>query len=253
MVHSGAGPTSAFVERGDRATMLAAHRGNLREIADGRPLWVPVFNYGFCRGEQLDVASTPSELGPIGEAYRTSEATWRTPVPVFSFAGVDGAPAALEAREPVVDPFDGRSAFGELHDRDGVVVWYGAAFSTTTFVHYVERLAGGPLYRYDKRFPGTVRDASGSREVELVYHVRPAGTALDYAWDDLLVRARADGVVRDLDGDGRVRWASASALARTWLEQMEADPLALLDDPSRTGVGAEVERLGRRLEIGDFE
>ena len=253
MVHSGAGPTAVYVERGDRDAMLATHRAHLHAIADGRPLWVPVFNYGFCRGEQLRVDATPSELGPIGESYRMTTATWRTPVPVFSFAGSEDPPAALAARSGEVDPFDAVSAFGELVDRDGVIVWYGAPLDATTFIHHVERRAGGPLYRYDKRFRGVVADAAGERDVELVYHVRPAGAHLDYRWDDLAADARRTEVVMPLDPVGRIRWASARRLADAWLAALAADPFALLDRASREGVGRRVEQLGRRLQIGDFE
>ena len=56
----------------------------------------------------------------------------------------------------MLDPFGSDTVFGLIHRADGVVMMYGAPFNSFTAIHYIERLSGGPLYRYDKLFSGKV-------------------------------------------------------------------------------------------------
>jgi aminoglycoside N3'-acetyltransferase len=235
-----------------RAEILAEHTHVVRHVADGRDVWMPTFNYNFCVSGEMNVGSTPSQVGPISEHFRAVSA-WRTPVPVFSFCG-DGIPAAaLEPCKGRIDPFDEGSAFGQLVARDGIVLFYGAPFKSATLIHHAERSAGGPLYRYDKTFPGTVFQHETGVDVQLLYHVRPQGLHLDYAWANLENEAIAKGVLRPLDNQARVSWASARDLHDLWLSSIIAEPLALLDEGSRARVEPRLMDLGRRFELGDFE
>jgi aminoglycoside N3'-acetyltransferase len=154
----------------------------------------------------------------------------------------------------MTDPFGSQSIFGNLYDADGVVVYYGETFHYNTIVHFAERKAGGPLYRYDKLFRGVVVKESGKEMPgSLNYHVRPMGTGLDYDWPRLLGDAIDSGVCVRLDGYPEILAASAKALTDHWVDAMSADPFSLLDDKTQAWARLAYEKTGRRFTIGDFE
>ena len=235
----------------ERGALLHAHLQLLSEAAGTRGLWMPEFNYGFPRSRSYDVAETPTDLGPIPEAFRTAQAEWRTPVPIFSVAGTGPEPP-LEWGENT-DPFGPRSIFAKLVEGDGVILWYGNTFSSSTIIHYVEGKCG-PVYRYDKTFPGVVtmpdrESVAGS----LRCHVRPFGSGLEYAWERLERAAVDAGVARPLDGSAGVLAANAAGICEFLEDMMLGDRLALLDDKTRRWVEPALDDVGRRFMITDFE
>jgi aminoglycoside 3-N-acetyltransferase len=226
----------------------------LVRCANNRDIWTPTFNYDFPHTLRFDVDRDQSQVGPISEYLRLNFAEWRTECPIFSFAGTGLMPDSQLEASHLVDPFDRPSPFGHLVDRAGSILFYGASLSSATVLHHVETLSGGPLYRYDKNFSGTVRSTSGSEiEVTLRYHVRPMGRHLEYAWERLQEDLSAHGILVDVEPSAGVMALAAAVVVEFWLERVAADPLYFLDDQSRRWVGPELERLGRRFELGDFE
>lgn len=236
----------------DRDAWLDEHIALLREAAGEHALWLPTFNYDFANTRVFDVAASESQLGPIPERFRVTAAEWRTPIPMFSIAGIGPAPSPSWGDH--TDPFGGDSIFARLVKDDGVVLCYGDTFHYNTLVHYAERISGGPVYRYDKVFPGRVVMASGaSVNGSLDYHVRPLATGLDYDWPRLLEEALEAGVCRRLDGHPEVLAASARSLCELWAKELRQDPFALLDEKTRKWVEHAIDELGRRFLISDFE
>lgn len=236
----------------DRDSYLDAHVALIRDTAEGRALWMPAFNYDFSKSRVFDVRKSESQLGPIPERFRVTVAKWRTPIPIFSVAGIGGQPR--QSWGEFTDPFGDDSMFAELVAADGVVLYYGDTFHYNTLVHYAERVVGGPVYRYDKIFPGSVVLSDGTAvEGSLNYHVRPLGTGLDYDWPRLLDEALDSGVCRRLDGNPEILAASARRLCDLWVREMKRDPYALLDEKTRKWVEPAIEELGRRFIISDFE
>jgi aminoglycoside N3'-acetyltransferase len=236
----------------DKKAFLDSHVALLREISADRSLVSPAFNYDFPRTRLFDVNSDPAQLGPIPEHFRSTAAEWRTHVPIFSVAGIGPVPQIPWGDR--TDPFGPESIFAWLIANDGVILYYGGTFHYNTIVHYAERQAGGPPYRYDKIFEGDVRAPSGDVEHgSLNYHVRPLNTGLDYEWPVLLQQALDAGVCRRLDRYPQILAASARHLCDSWVKAMQRDPLALLDAATRKWVEPKLDDLGRRFEIGDFE
>jgi aminoglycoside 3-N-acetyltransferase len=237
----------------DRKSFLDAHVSVLTQAADDRGLWIPAFNYDFPRTHVFDVAADAAQVGPIPEHFRTTAAEWRTPVPIFSVTGTGPMPVVPWGQD--TDAFGEESVFARLVESDGVILYYGDTFSYNTIVHYAERRSGGPAYRYDKLFGGQVVTSADNLSVlgSLLYHVRPLGTDLDYDWGGLLESAIGAGVCRRLDGFPEVLASSARALCDFWIEALEKDPLALLDQKTRQWVEPKLEKLGRRFVIGVFE
>jgi len=236
----------------DRNAFLDAHASLLTEAAGIHALWMPTFNYDFPVTGVFDVTRSESQLGPIPERFRTGAAEWRTAIPMFSVSGTGSSPESEWG--PDTDPFGDDSAFAKLVRQDGVVLYYGRTFHYNTIVHYAERLAGGPVYRYDKIFPGEVVLADGKAvSGSLRYHVRPLGTGLDYDWPRLLDEAVAAGICRRLDHLPEVLAASARRLCDLWVCRMRPDPFALLDETSRQWAEPAIAKLGRGFVISDFE
>jgi len=233
--------------------MLASHVQNLESLVGGRDLWLPTFNYDYCISGLFDVDRDVSQVGPITEYYRQRHSLWRAPIPVFSVCGSSDRGQRIEGVAAEIDPFGRGSVFGDLVARNGLIVWYGAPFASTTFIHHVERQAGGPVYRYDKRFQGIVVQGDERFETTLLYHVRPLGLDLDYGWETLETAARESGVLRQHALAPNVMWASARDLLDTWVAGLARDPLHLLSAESRVVVASRLDELGRPFEIGDFE
>jgi aminoglycoside 3-N-acetyltransferase len=121
-------------------------------------------------------------------------------------------------------------------------------------VHYSERESGGPLYRYDKLFPGRVIMADASSvEGSLNYHVRPMNMGLDYDWPRLKTEAVNAGVLRHLDEFPEILAASARGLNDLWKANLADNPFSLLDQASRSWAEPRVNQLGRRFLLSDFE
>ncbi len=252
-VHSDLLQTASLLSiRTGRAEMLGAHMDLLRLATGGRPLWMPAFNYDFPKTREFDVCNTPSQVGVLPEHFRRRVATWRSPVPVFSFSGEgDGFDIPLDAE---IEPFGRQSGFSELVRRDAVILFYGAPFESVTIIHHAEHVAT-PLYRYDKTFTGKVILPDGiHRDIKLRFHVRPRGKEFDYNWPYLRDELCKDGFLHC--GEGPLRTVLVMS-ARKFVGKLESlmkrDPFSLLDDVTREWAEASVNRLGRRLQIEDFE
>lgn len=232
--------------------MLARHLAALEHVAGGRPLWLPCFHYDYPKTRLYRPAVDASQVGALTEHARTGWAAWRRGAPIFNIVGRGPEPCDLP-ESGSVDPFGRDSLFGRLHAAGSEVLLYGTGLGSLTAIHYIERLAGGPAYRYDKRFPGRVeRPGQPARDVTLLYHCRPMGQALEYDWARLDAEARAAGVLQAVPG-GSASVVRLPALVELWRGRLAADPLHLLDAPSRAWVAPLLDRLGRRFELADFE
>ena len=239
-------------ERG-RTGLMQAHWRTIACVARERDVWMPVFNYEFPQNRTHDPENDRSQIGPFTEYFRTSVAQWRTSTPIFSYSGTGQPPPGDPG--PEIDPFGPNSAYQHLVEQDGVDLAYGTSLNSANVVHYVERMSGGPLYRYDKRFPGQVILKSGqTREVVLLYHVRPWGMGLEYDHPRILSdMADAGACWSWKPGPLQFVVASTRTLVKFWSERLAEDPLYLLHSGSRAWVEPMLEKLGRRFEIGDFE
>lgn len=236
-----------------RTKLLAAHWESVKRMAGNKDVWMPVFNYRFPDTGVFDVNNSVSEIGPLTEYFRNNVSDWRTPIPIFSFSGTGLEPP--EDPGPEIDPFGMHSIYQHLIEANGVYLAYGASFRAANPIHVAERLSGGPLYRYDKFFPGVVLLKDGSpRQVVLKYHVRPWGTGLDYDYPRLLEDLIRVGVCRVWQvGTLYYMVAEASRIIDYWTESLFRDPLYLLNSETLKWVEPMLERLGRPFVIGDFE
>jgi aminoglycoside N3'-acetyltransferase len=245
---------AAIANTSDPKLMLARHMAALLAISGDRPLFIPSFNYDFTRTRIYTPAHDVSQVGVLTEHARAQWASWRCGPPVFNFScNIPAEPSLPCAGD--VDPFGANTVFGLLHRAGGKVVMYGAPFSSFTFMHYIERLTGGPAYRYDKLFIGLVQGKDGIElPVHLNYHCRPMGKTLEYDWVKLRSDAESQGIVHAFKAPGsEVLLIDIPLICQFWQDQLQRDPLYLLDQDSRAWVKPELNRLGRRFVVSDFE
>lgn len=242
--------------------MLERHMRALTAITGSHPLALPAFNYDFPKTRVYAPATDAAQVGVLAEHARTAWSGGRRGPPIFNFTC-----RAVGTKDPfdvpcagTVDPFGTDSVFGSVHRGGGRILMYGAPWHTLTAIHYVERLSGfgasgGPAYRYDKVFEGTVRHIDGRVEpVALSYHCRPMGRALEYDWPRLREEAEREGVVEVFRAPGsEALLIDLPMLSAFWLHHLASDPLYLLDAPSRAWVEKDLSRLGRRFLRSDFE
>lgn len=254
MVHSDVRGASALVPKTtNKSQLLNSHLKVIADLVDGRDVWMPTFNYDFLSTRRYSPSSDVSQVGALNEEFRT-RAAWRTSVPVFNFCG-SGALPVKESLTSTVDPFDEHSIFAELVRQDGSILWYGAPFSSATFLHHAESVSGGPLYRYDKLFNGEVMSGHSNSKVSLKYHVRPMTGPVDYDWGKIVGHSRESGLISRLGTEqpGAIFVAGVRNLLQGWLERIENDAFYLLDEKSRSWIEPRVRSLGRRFRLEDFE
>ena len=237
----------------NRVSFLMAHAKELFSLKDGLILWMPAFNYDFCKGFAFNVEKTPSQVGSFTEYFRKNVALWRTPVPVFSFSGIGDQPK-LNVID-TIDPFGSGSAFQILYNKNAILMHYGSPINTTTFLHFAERKSKCLCYRYDKLFLGQViLNDEKKINVRFNFHVRPLGRYLDYDWSRISKQLTENNILFSYNEEStRILICKIKELIDYWADRMNEDPFYLLDQESRLWVEPLVNSLGRPFLITDFE
>ena len=253
IAHSDLFAAAKFVEQtAERKVLLQRHTHLLDSLQ--AELLIPAFNYQFPKTRTIDLRSAPVELGPLNQFMLRHWATGRTYDPIFSFA-TRTLPETTPAQNPFI-AFGSATAFARTVEMRGAVLFYGAKLASLTMIHHLEHRAGGPLYRYDKDFAGTVTGMDGStNQLIYRYHVRPMNRHLDYDWKKIEACLQSAQIWQSVN-HGSVPIAvliSAKDLVDVILAELKVDPLFLLDAESRAWVEPLVQKLGRRLTLTDFE
>lgn len=186
----------------------------LARVAPGGTLVVPTFTYSFPRGEIFDPRATPSNMGMFSEWVRQRPNAIRSRDPCYSVAAI-GADAERLVYNVSTNSFDDDSFFGRFSSRDGKIL--NLNFDAgSTFVHFVERKLNVP-YRFDKTFPGVVRengvDLSASSTIWVRYL---SDDSLEAAFEAFDEEARAEGLFVAMPL-GRGQLGAISAQATTGL------------------------------------
>jgi aminoglycoside N3'-acetyltransferase len=253
LVHSDVMKAAAFAgEYRGKEAFLQSHWEVLQQIAQGRPIWLPSYNYDFPKTGIFDVQRCPSQVGALSEFVRRRHAHWRTNVPVYSIVGT--GPPPTYPQEDIFYPFGAHSAFEQLLAQEGHLLFYGAAY-VNTFGHYLEQLGNNLHYRYPKRFPGQLITTAGqSRQVAVEYHCRPLGQTLEYDVDGILQDLQQQGIAEFLAPDNHIMISIRTrSMADYWLARFKDEPYFLLTEQTRNWVVEKVQQLGRPFCLNDFE
>lgn len=221
------------------------------QVDDGRRgLVFPAFNYDYGSTRVFDMDNDPAQVGSLVEWLRKTGEMRRTAVPFFSF--LSERDLGIDTSGPV-NPFDTASGFQWLVDHDASLVMYGAPMHSLTFIHYVEEMAGGPVYRYTKSFPGEVHSAKGKEHCDFAMHVRPMGVHMDYDWPRLVADLRDQGILKHAEMAPDFQWLTARTLLEYWGSRIAEDPFFLLDAQSRSYFERATNNGRSRVQLTDFE
>ncbi|MCK4920945.1 MAG: AAC(3) family N-acetyltransferase [Bacteroidales bacterium] len=239
-----------FINRND---FVVKHIELLKELSNNMAIWMPSFNYDFCKGKEFSIKETPSQLGVLSEYFRKEISEWRTHTPVFSFSGTGDKPY-LSVSE-TIDPFNSDSAFHLMNNNDSLLMHYGSEFKHTTFIHYIERMSGNLQYRYDKIFKGYVLFPDNIRKkVKFLFHVRPLGYHLDYDWDKITSDLKENNILYHFsEKETNILLLNIGEMTDFLLRKVAEDNLYLLDQESLNWVIPKLDKLGRPFLITDFE
>ena len=228
--------------------------GALHDACDPLGIVFPVFNYDYCRTGNYSIPHDVCQVGALNEYFRVNEAAWRSITPVFNFAGT--GKTLSPNYSPIMDPFDSSSTFGILHKNKALLMAYGLPFGKAlTLIHYVERISGQLVYRYDKIFKGNiVFNSTVKKNVRLKYHVRPLN--MPQNWD--LVRIEEDLnnanlLFKYINGKTLITLARIDKIIDYWLNRLNSDKFYFLDETSRKYVEKKYNCLKRAFTIKDFE
>lgn len=132
----------------------------LAKVGPEGTVLIPVFNWGFCKGETFDISKTISRTGALGNAALKRADFKRTKHPIYSFM-VWGKDMEVLAAMDYKEAFGQESIFGYMHQNHAKALVIGLpTMSGLTFIHYVEQMVGVP-YRYSKDFTAVYIDGEG--------------------------------------------------------------------------------------------
>jgi len=219
-----------------------------QEAAEERTIVIPTFNYDFTGSRLYDPAASPGQVGSLSVHCAEHHSARRTLTPIFNFAVFGNFP-----RAPVAHPFSPTSAFGELFERDGTILFLGAGMIANTFVHFVET-AADIGYRYLKPFPGEVVDGDRRLAVDFGFPVRPRVPGA-VAYGDLgEAELRAANLLTEFPiGLTRGMAVGARAYHDRMRRRLATDELALLTPEARAITQGLYETYGCPLTLARLE
>ncbi len=237
----------------NRKQFINTHFELLEKTFINSQLFMPSFNYDFCKGKPYLIEKSPSQLGVLSEYFRVKISDWRTEMPVFSFTGT-GVKPEINLQD-TLDPFDENSVFHTLNSNESIIMHYGSEIWHSTIIHYVERLSKRLNYRYDKVFIGNVVDEKDNEhEVRLKYHVRPLGRYFEYDWIKIYQDLKNVQILFEhKDINSNILLIKTKELVHFWLEKLKENNLYFLDKKSLAWITPFLDKLGRKFLITDFE
>ncbi|HEY7575491.1 MAG TPA: DUF4910 domain-containing protein [Thermoanaerobaculia bacterium] len=217
-------------------------------LGESGTLLVPTYTFSFCRGEDFDVAQTPTAGGPWSpsvaflEFVRGRPGAVRSRDPIHSVAGIGSrAKEMLQSVAPTC--FGAGSVFARLRAAGAKVCLIGLPLEEASFRHHVEESVGVP-FRFRKLFTGRIRDAEGLRRAGWVYFVRilaengqPDGARLEEI-------TRRKGVCRSARvGKGEVLAFDAPAFFELTAAEISRDPWLTAKGPAGDPIALENARV----------
>ena len=203
-------------KRRDRNKIEQKHFYFLNKNFGSKNILIPSFNYGFAETKKFDLDKTPSEVGTLSNYILNNNLLYRTDTPFFSF---------LHKMQKNISfgytPFGKGSVFDYVFKNGGSIIFYGADIDSCTFIHYLESAKKQPVYRYDKKFSGSIINKNKIKKVEVKLHVRPNNFFLDYDWNKIFNLLNRKKMIKKF---GRNFFGlRAKDIYEIWLEKFEKD------------------------------
>lgn len=200
-------------------------------VGEAGTILVPAFSYDYARNATpYDHETTPSEVGPFTEWFRTRPGVIRSLHPLFSVCG-EGPVAAAILDNCGRSAFGPTSPFGRLSAHDVKFVSLGVHLAKWfTYAHHLEQLAGCN-HAYHKLFNVPVSKAGRPVEGPFLAYLRYLGAGIDLAIAKFEDQLRAAGVLREDEAEGLVQIVTARDAERVGLDMLATDPWAFIARP----------------------
>ena len=236
---------------GVKSEFLSKHIDQLLDF--NCDLFLPVFNYDFAKTKSFDVLNDNSQVGVLNEFFRKKYANWQTPIPFFSVCGIGEIPEY--SFSDYINLFDESSIWSHLYKKSSIIMYYGASFSSTTIIHFVEKISNKLFYRYEKQFDGHVILPNNEKiKICVNMHVRPLGHYLDYDWLKLENDLYENKILfKFKDGLTDIKIINVRSLVDFWIQRLNENKLYFLDKKSILWVKPLLERIDRPFQKFDFE
>ncbi len=222
------------------------HFNLLAKLFSKENIILPSFNYEFPNTKFYHTKLTTSQVGSLGNYVLENQLLLRTKTPIFSF---------LTNIKDVLGehnfPFSTGSIFDFINKNDGTIIFYGADISSCTFLHYVENQFGPPVFRYDKKFIGSISDGQTISNTFVEFHARPLGLGLDYNWDLLLKILVENNSIHLLSNNFFA--VKAKDLLSIWGNFFTKNQFDILSTKTKDVVRNKYNDIGRRFIQKDFE
>lgn len=227
-----------------RTAALEATFTELADLASGRTLVVPTYDYSFTASGLFDMGAKRTDLGALSKEVLRREAWRREATPVFSHSSFHHTIAATQT------PFSADSFFHVLSETESRIYLLGVDVSRMTFIHYLEDRYEIP-YRYEKKFTGNLLSNDRAVEVSVSFHVRPPTGIVHYDFEKISLLLSERKVLKTLRSKSAfLKPAEALDILHPLVAR---DPLWLLTSDSKRAVGAQLDFYGRSFKIEDFE
>jgi aminoglycoside N3'-acetyltransferase len=235
-------------------SFLNLHFQFLSDIGKGKSLFFPSFNYSCLKTGKYQVQEDEVQVGVLNEYIRKKDDYYRDSMPVFNFVSNTKQNYVNIEDNNIIDPFGFNSTFDFLKKNHSFLLHYGSDFHTSTIIHYVERLSGKLVYRYDKEFSIEILNEGIIKNVKFNYHVRPLFFDLDYDWFKLEEDIKSHNLLHEYkSGRTKILGVKIDQLVEYWLGKLDEDPLYFLDVPTKRNVLKKLDELGTKFELKHFE
>lgn len=234
---------------------LNNHLKNINNIFSEFNIWMPTFNYDFTNTGIYDVINDESQIGVLNN-YFMNFCDWRTTTPVFNFAGNGKYPINEIHTGSSINPFSFGSEFDYLYKTNSLHCHYGSNISDSTLFHYVEKISKKLLYRYDKKFHGSIKNGKVNIDITLDYHVSPLNPRVEYNWNKIHLDLLNENLIHEYKIFEKINYITLFSIKKVsdyWVSKLNNDPFYFLNEESKKWVIPKVNQLGRKFELNDFE
>ena len=230
----------------DKNKLEQKHFDLLRNQFGSQNILIPSFNYQFSKTKIFDLKKTPSQVGALSNFILNNDFFYRTDTPFFSFLHKMSRNLSFG-----YTPFGNESVFDYVFKNKGSIIFYGAEINSCTFIHYLESANQPPIYRYDKKFKGSIINGNSIKDVEVEFHVKPNNFFFNYDWNKIFNLLSNKKIFKTF---GRNFFGFKTRdIYEIWLDKFNKDQFFFLHKSCKNKVRNKYEKLGRRFQIKDFE
>ncbi len=232
------------------------HLTFIKKITNSSKLIFPAFNYKFPKTNEFNIQKDKAETDHFTEYYRKNFSKFRTTVPIFSSTS-DFKINGFYKLSKTINPFGKKSIFHYLYNRNGKILYYGAPFSASTFIMYVEEtFRNGPIYRYEKKIHGKIINKKKTLHVNFTFHVRPPSDKyhLEYDWKKIENDLKKNKLIYIYkNGIMQFRVLNVKKVTNYLHSRLKKDDFYLIDKKSKKWIIPFFKKINRRFIINDFE